>query len=198
MASAGRFRRGAADGPRTKDRIKMSDRPSHNLDGLDIDLARRIDEVCRRFEADWREGRQPRIEDYLVDVSRRGPTRTPGRAGGPGARAAPVGGDGRARGRPCHGSEPRRRRTCPRSPSADHRPGRRPRSLSRAWRAPRSTTTPPCRPDRHDQATVDARTRSVRPSPMPDRRPASATSATTRSSARSPAAAWASSSRPGR
>ena len=46
----------------------MSDRPSHNLDGLDIDLARRIDEVCRRFEADWREGRQPRIEDYLVDV----------------------------------------------------------------------------------------------------------------------------------
>ena len=46
----------------------MSDRPSHNLGGLDIDLARRIDEVCRRFEADWREGRQPRIEDYLVDV----------------------------------------------------------------------------------------------------------------------------------
>ena len=46
----------------------MSDRPSHNLDGLDIDLARRIDEVCRRFEADWREGRQPRIEDYLGDV----------------------------------------------------------------------------------------------------------------------------------
>jgi len=50
----------------------MSDRPSHNLDGLDIDLARRIDEVCRRFEADWRAGRQPRIEDYLVDVSAEG------------------------------------------------------------------------------------------------------------------------------
>ena len=50
----------------------MSDRPSHNLGGLDIDLARRIDEVCRRFEADWREGRQPRIEDYLVDVSDEG------------------------------------------------------------------------------------------------------------------------------
>jgi hypothetical protein len=46
----------------------MSDRPSHNLSGLDIDLARRIDEVCRRFEAAWREGRQPRIEDYLVDM----------------------------------------------------------------------------------------------------------------------------------
>jgi hypothetical protein len=35
---------------------------------LDIELARRIDEVCRRFEADWRQGRQPCIEDYLVDV----------------------------------------------------------------------------------------------------------------------------------
>ena len=46
----------------------MSDRPSHNLDGLDIDLARRIDEVCRRFEAGWRDGRRPRIEDYLGEV----------------------------------------------------------------------------------------------------------------------------------
>ena len=50
----------------------MTDRPSQNLDGLDIDLARRIDEVCRRFEADWREGHQPRIEDYLGDVSQEG------------------------------------------------------------------------------------------------------------------------------
>src|ERR1017187_3471188 len=46
----------------------MSDRPSDNLDGLDIDLARRIDAACRRFEADVREGRQPCIDDYLVDV----------------------------------------------------------------------------------------------------------------------------------
>jgi hypothetical protein len=46
----------------------MSDRPSQNLDGLKVDLARRIDEVCRRFEADWRQGRQLRIEDYLGDV----------------------------------------------------------------------------------------------------------------------------------
>ncbi len=46
----------------------MTDRPSHNLDGMEIDLARRIDEVCRRFEVEWREGRQPRIDDYLVDV----------------------------------------------------------------------------------------------------------------------------------
>jgi len=41
----------------------MSDEPSHNPDRLDIDLARRIDAVCRRFEADWRQGRQPRIEE---------------------------------------------------------------------------------------------------------------------------------------
>jgi len=50
----------------------MSDQPSDNLDGLDIDMARRIDEVCRRFEADWREGRQPRIEDYLVEIPHEG------------------------------------------------------------------------------------------------------------------------------
>ena len=74
----------------------MSDRPSQNLRGLDIELARRIDEVCRRFEADWRQGRQPRIEDYLVDVPRRGASRPSGRTGSPGARASPVGGDGRA------------------------------------------------------------------------------------------------------
>jgi hypothetical protein len=41
----------------------MNELPSHNLDGLDIDLARRIDEICRRFEADRRAGRRPRIED---------------------------------------------------------------------------------------------------------------------------------------
>jgi len=51
----------------------MNDRPSHNLDGLDIEMARRIDEVCRRFEADWRAGRQPHVEDYLGEV--RGPGR---------------------------------------------------------------------------------------------------------------------------
>ena len=41
----------------------MSNRTSHNLSGLDIELARRIEQVCRQFEADSREGRRPRIED---------------------------------------------------------------------------------------------------------------------------------------
>jgi hypothetical protein len=27
----------------------MSDQPGRNLDGLDIEMARRIDEICRRF-----------------------------------------------------------------------------------------------------------------------------------------------------
>ncbi len=31
--------------------MEMSERPSHDLAGLDIDLARRIDVICRRFEA---------------------------------------------------------------------------------------------------------------------------------------------------
>ncbi len=35
------------------------------MGGLDIDLVRRIDEICRRFEADWRAGQQPRVEEYL-------------------------------------------------------------------------------------------------------------------------------------
>ena len=56
LASACRCRRRVADGPRSEGRIMMTDRPSHNLDGLEIDLARRIDGVCRRFEADWRRG----------------------------------------------------------------------------------------------------------------------------------------------
>jgi|SRR5208337_1242410 len=46
----------------------MSERPSQNLDGLDPELARQIDAVCRRFEAGWREGRQPLIKDFLGDV----------------------------------------------------------------------------------------------------------------------------------
>ena len=47
----------------------MSDPARDNLSALDIDLARRIDEVCRRFEADWREGRQPRLEEYFGEFT---------------------------------------------------------------------------------------------------------------------------------
>jgi hypothetical protein len=46
----------------------MREQASDNLAGLDIDLARQIDAICRRFEADWRDGQQPRLEDYLDEV----------------------------------------------------------------------------------------------------------------------------------
>jgi hypothetical protein len=46
----------------------MSDRPSNNLGGLDLDLLRHIDAVCRRFEADFRAGNSPVIGDYLGEV----------------------------------------------------------------------------------------------------------------------------------
>ena len=50
----------------------MSDRPSDNLGGLDIAMVRRIDEACRRFEANWGQGRRPRVEDYLADIPEEG------------------------------------------------------------------------------------------------------------------------------
>ena len=46
----------------------MSDQPGSGMDGLSIELARRIDAICRRFEADWRAGRKPAIADYLGEV----------------------------------------------------------------------------------------------------------------------------------
>jgi len=46
----------------------MSDQPSGNLDGLDIDLARQIDAICLRFEADWQAGARRQIDAYLAEV----------------------------------------------------------------------------------------------------------------------------------
>jgi hypothetical protein len=43
----------------------MSDRPRSNLGSLDIHVARRIDEVCWQFEADWRDTGQRRVQEYL-------------------------------------------------------------------------------------------------------------------------------------
>ena len=45
-----------------------SEQPSGNFNGLDVELIRAIDAVCRRFEADWRAGERPLIDDYLADV----------------------------------------------------------------------------------------------------------------------------------
>ena len=77
---------------------------------LDIDLMRRIDAVCRRFEADWRDGaRRHSMTTWPTCPSeaRRG---LRAELGSPGARAAPVGGArcAPAAGRP-HVPSPRRR-----------------------------------------------------------------------------------------
>jgi Protein kinase domain len=46
----------------------MRDQSDSGIDGLDLELARRIDAVCVSFEADWRAGKQPRADDYLAEV----------------------------------------------------------------------------------------------------------------------------------
>jgi WD40 repeat protein len=46
----------------------MSERSGLGLDHLDLDLARCLEAVCRRFEADWRGGGRPRVEDYLAEI----------------------------------------------------------------------------------------------------------------------------------
>jgi eukaryotic-like serine/threonine-protein kinase len=50
----------------------MSDEAERRLDDLEMDVLRRIDAVCRRFEADWRAEIRPAIEDYLADVPQEG------------------------------------------------------------------------------------------------------------------------------
>jgi serine/threonine-protein kinase len=50
----------------------MSEPSGLGLDHLDLDLARSIDAVCRRFEAEWRAGGRPGIEDYLAEFPAEG------------------------------------------------------------------------------------------------------------------------------
>jgi hypothetical protein len=46
----------------------MTGDSDHTLSGLDIELARRIDAVCRRIDADWRAGGRPLMDEYLMEV----------------------------------------------------------------------------------------------------------------------------------
>jgi eukaryotic-like serine/threonine-protein kinase len=46
----------------------MNEPADFDLSGLELDLARRIDALCRRFEAAWRAGESPAIGDYLGEV----------------------------------------------------------------------------------------------------------------------------------
>ncbi len=47
----------------------MSARPSDEPGGPDIETARRIDVICRQFEADWRAGWARGVEEYLDEVA---------------------------------------------------------------------------------------------------------------------------------
>ena len=46
----------------------MREPASYTLRDLDLDLVRRIDAVCRRFESDCRAGKSPVIADYLGEI----------------------------------------------------------------------------------------------------------------------------------
>ena len=52
----------------------MSEQSDSRIDGLDLEQARRIDAVCRSFEADWRAGKQPHANDYLPEVPQKART----------------------------------------------------------------------------------------------------------------------------
>ena len=50
----------------------MGDECARKLDELDLTLVRGIEAACRRFEADWRAGKRPAIDDYLRDIPQEG------------------------------------------------------------------------------------------------------------------------------
>jgi eukaryotic-like serine/threonine-protein kinase len=47
----------------------MSDAHPQDPEAPDVALARQVDAICRKFEADWRAGLRPAIGDYLGDVA---------------------------------------------------------------------------------------------------------------------------------
>ena len=60
----------------------MNDARSQDHEAPNVALARQVDAICRRFEADWRAGGRPAIGDYLGEVAEEGrphcgPNRTP-------------------------------------------------------------------------------------------------------------------------
>ena len=50
----------------------MSDAHPHDHETPEVALARHVDAICRRFEADWRAGRIPAISDYLNEIAEEG------------------------------------------------------------------------------------------------------------------------------
>jgi WD40 repeat protein len=50
----------------------MTEKPVDDFDAVNLDLACHIEMICRRFESDWREGKEPRVDDYLADAPDQG------------------------------------------------------------------------------------------------------------------------------
>jgi eukaryotic-like serine/threonine-protein kinase len=50
----------------------MNEPSGPRFDDLDLELERQIDAICRRFEADWRAGKRPAIDDYLAEIPNKG------------------------------------------------------------------------------------------------------------------------------
>jgi serine/threonine protein kinase/formylglycine-generating enzyme required for sulfatase activity len=48
---------------------RMSHDPTSSEDSLPVADLREVDRICRQFEAAWRSGRQPKVEDYLGEIS---------------------------------------------------------------------------------------------------------------------------------
>src|SRR6516165_8654924 len=46
----------------------MSDDTRPGFPALPLALARKVDQICNRFEAAWKKGQRPRLEDCLRDV----------------------------------------------------------------------------------------------------------------------------------
>jgi hypothetical protein len=52
----------------------MNERPGDRIGDLDIEIARRIDVICRQFEAEYRNGRRAPVDDYLSGICEEGRT----------------------------------------------------------------------------------------------------------------------------
>ena len=54
------------------------------LEDLAPELVERLDEMCDRFEAEWKAGHRPRIENYLSEVTGMSTCRVAARTAGAG------------------------------------------------------------------------------------------------------------------
>jgi hypothetical protein len=82
----------------------MSEVPRAGKAALPLRVAKRLDQVCDRFERAWRAGQQPRITDYLILVQGSGRQCKHARGREP-ERAGPPGGARPTAGKPASGQQ---------------------------------------------------------------------------------------------